>query len=192
REICGVLWEKVRENVEEMISNRKAELSAMSQDLDDHLAVKAGNESTEQKSELLSIVQDVLEAKALESDSKRPVDLGKTIAMSDVSGSMSGTPMFVSIALGILCSEVSHPAYRDLVLTFSERPSWHKLQGCTNIVDKVKSLMRADWGGNTDVYKAMKLILELVRSKGLQPDEIPNLLIISDMQFDEAAGQDPK
>ena len=33
--------------------------------------------------------------------------------MADVSGSMSGMPMLVSIALGILISEVTHPSFKD-------------------------------------------------------------------------------
>jgi hypothetical protein len=45
------------------------------------------------------------------------VNVGKLVPLSDVSGSMGGTPMVVSIALGILISEVNHPAFRDRVLT---------------------------------------------------------------------------
>ena len=65
---------------------------------------------------------------ALSSRSKRPLIteltkvevllwLGKLVALSDVSGSMSGTPMMVSIALGVLISEMASPAFKNKVLT---------------------------------------------------------------------------
>ena len=62
---------------------------------------------------------------------QEPLDLGKIIYMADVSGSMSGTPMSVSIAMGILLSEICHPAFRDLVLTFHKNPTFHDLKGGT-------------------------------------------------------------
>ena len=45
------------------------------------------------------------------------IDLTNTVCMSDVSGSMHGTPMLVSIALGILISEIAPDATRVPVLS---------------------------------------------------------------------------
>jgi hypothetical protein len=42
--------------------------------------------------------------------------------MSDVSGSMYGVPMEVSIAMGIIVSEITHPAFQHMVLTFNTNP----------------------------------------------------------------------
>ena len=112
--------------------------------------------------------------------------------MADVSGSMSGTPMLVSIALGILASEVTHESFRDKVLTFHERPRWHDLSGETSFVQKVLNLAQADWGGSTDFYAAMQLIADVVREKKLGAGEIPDLLVVSDMQFNEAVGHSAK
>ena len=51
------------------------------------------------------------------------VNLGKLVALVDVSGSMSGTPMEAAIALGILVSELAAPTFRDRVLTFESVPT---------------------------------------------------------------------
>ncbi|EKX47188.1 hypothetical protein GUITHDRAFT_94088 [Guillardia theta CCMP2712] len=174
-----------------MIAKRKEELRKNAQDLEDALAAKEANESTGKVSQVLSIVQDALQDKAIASGSSRPVDLGKTIAMCDVSGSMSGVPMFVSIALGILCSELSHPAYKDRVLSFSSEPSWRLLGDCRDFVDKVQHVRESDWGCSTDIYKAMELVLSLVEEKKLSSEDVPNLLIISDMQFNSASDAEP-
>ena len=114
------------------------------------------------------------------------VDTGKLVVMSDVSGSMSGDPMLVSIGMGILVSEICHPAFRDLVLTFSEHPQFHDLSKCPTFCDKVASLARADWGGNTDFEAAMNRIASVVEARRLTQEEIPDMLIVSDMQFDQA------
>jgi hypothetical protein len=53
-------------------------------------------------------------------------------------------------------------------------------------VEKALSLQRADWGGSTDFYKAMHLIADVVRARKLGAGEIPDLLVVSDMQFNEA------
>ena len=115
------------------------------------------------------------------------VTYGNVICLSDVSGSMQGVPMMVSIALGILLSEISHPAFRDMVLTFENIPQWHNLKDCTTFADKVRSLTNASWGGNTNFFNAMLAIIKIIESNNLSQDEIPDYLaIVSDMQFDQA------
>mmetsp|Transcript_61518 Transcript_61518/g.133323 ORF Transcript_61518/g.133323 Transcript_61518/m.133323 type:complete len:423 (-) Transcript_61518:56-1324(-) len=116
-----------------------------------------------------------------------PAALGRLVPLCDVSGSMSGQPMDVAIGLGILCSELTHPAFRDLVLCFSQDAQWHNLGSCTNIVEKVSTLRAAPWGMNTDFYKAMGRILKVVEDNSLRQEDVPNLLVISDMQFDSAS-----
>ena len=101
---------------------------------------------------------------------------------------MSGTPMHVAIALGVLVSEVCHPVFRDKVLTFSGNPTWHQLQPDATFVEKVQSLQSAHWGGSTDFAKAMRKIAELVSAQRLEQHDVPDLLVVSDMQFDEARG----
>jgi len=108
------------------------------------------------------------------------------VALSDVSGSMHGTPMVVSIALGILVSEMSNPAFKNRVLTFEDDPRWHQLPEGASIVEKVNILAEAPWGGSTDLEKALDRIIDVCKAEMLSPEDIPDMIIFSDMQFDEA------
>ena len=116
------------------------------------------------------------------------VNLGKLVALVDVSGSMSGTPMEVAIALGILVSELAAPSFRDRVLTFESVPNWVDLSSHTSIRDKVRACQKAPWGGSTDFEAACERILGAAEAAKLLPDEVPDLIVFSDMQFDEAHG----
>jgi len=112
--------------------------------------------------------------------------LGNKVALMDVSGSMNGTPMEVSIALGILISELTAPAFRDRVITFHEDPSWVVFGKGNTLKQKVRTAMSASWGGSTNFAKAMQMILDVcVRNKVL-PEDVPGLIVLSDMQFDQA------
>lgn len=133
--------------------------------------------------------QDALEGQWI--DLRKSVEkLGsfkKFVVLSDVSGSMSGTPMMVSIALGILISETNDKAFRDRVMTFSEDPSWHDLSKCNNLFEKVQSLAKAKWGGSTNFEAAYELILKQCQKHKVSKENMPDaLLILSDMQFNAA------
>ena len=120
------------------------------------------------------------------SSSDRKVDLGKLVPLSDVSGSMNGTPMDVSIALGILISETTNEAFRNRVLTFESQPSWCSLPPEASIVEKVDILSKASWGNSTNLEAALDRIVEVCEANRLPPEAVPDLIIFSDMQFDQA------
>lgn len=112
------------------------------------------------------------------------------LVMSDVSGSMSCavsgsvTAMDVSIALGLYISERQVGAFKDLVLTFSGNPKFHKVQGA-GIVERIANLAKADWGMSTDINKAFRLIVDTGVANKVPAAEMPKiLLILSDMEFD--------
>jgi len=125
----------------------------------------------------------------IDSKIKRAVDLGQVVPIVDVSGSMQGIPMQVAIALGILVSEVASPAFANRCLTFHSEPSWVEFDPKTTLYDKVIKISAAPWGMNTDFEKATEKILEVAIKAKLKPDEIPDLIVFSDMQFDEASAQ---
>jgi hypothetical protein len=125
---------------------------------------------------------------ALERALPKHVDLGKLVALVDVSASMSGTPMEAAIALGILVSELAAPTFRDRVLTFESVPNWVDLSSHTSIRDKVRACEQAPWGGSTNFEAACERILGAAEAAKLPPDEVPDLIVFSDMQFDEARG----
>ena len=124
------------------------------------------------------------QAKALELGS-----LGKCLVVSDVSGSMecaNGVPMMVSIAMGILASDVLPEPWRGHVITFESTPRWHRVEG-ESLCAKVQSLRRAPWGGSTNLQGVFDLVLHKATEARLPEEEMPErVLIVSDMQFDQA------
>jgi len=112
--------------------------------------------------------------------------LGKMVAMVDVSGSMNGDPLHAAIALGLRIAEKSLLGKR--VLTFSASPQWVNLDGCDNFVSMVKLVQRADWGMNTNFYKALDMILDAIVQNNLMPEDVEDMVltILSDMQIDTA------
>lgn len=115
--------------------------------------------------------------------------LEKMIAMVDTSGSMemdNCVPLYSAIGLGIRVAEKSKLGKR--VLTFSNTPSWINIDenNCKSFVDQVNTIRYADWGSNTDFYKAMELILTQIVKHKLSAEEVEELVLVvfSDMQFD--------
>lgn len=115
---------------------------------------------------------------------------GRLVPLCDVSGSMSGLPMLVSIALGAVLSEVTHESFRDRVLTFESNPKWVSLAQCSTLRDKVRALKDAPWGGSTNFDAAMDLILKQCLAHRVPAEDVPDALVVfSDMQFDSANGR---
>lgn len=108
-----------------------------------------------------------------------------TTAIVDTSSSMDGQPLEVAVALGILvaeCTECTEPK----ILTFSDKPRWHKLTGNT-LQEKVAAMDYSDWGGSTNLRNTFDLILNDAITNKLTPDQVVSTLIIfTDMQFNSA------
>lgn len=114
--------------------------------------------------------------------------LGRAVAMSDFSGSMGGTPMEVSMALGILISEITHPAFRDHFIGFDSNPSWISLTGKNTLKEKVHYAQRFAQGTSTNFQKACDLILTRLIEHKVPAEEAPtDLIVLTDMGFDQAA-----
>ena len=113
------------------------------------------------------------------------------LPMVDVSGSMnsvasgSTTCMDVAVSLGLYISERNEGAFKDAFLTFSESPKLEVLSGDLN--DRFTQLVRGEWGMNTNLESAFRLVLDQAVKHNLAQDQMPDkILILSDMQFDEA------
>jgi hypothetical protein len=120
--------------------------------------------------------------------------LGRSLAMCDFSGSMmsSGlnkdTPFWVSMAMGLLISELTTDEFKDTFLTFDSNPSFHTLTGQT-IVERVASIGNVGKGLSTDFQKAMDCILATLKAKRCRPGQEPkDLIVITDMGWDAACG----
>ena len=134
------------------------------------------------------IKEGVLEgiAKLMSHSDSTTINLGKLVPLVDVSGSMEGIPMIVAISLGILVSELSNPAFRNRFITFHENPTWVSLEGITSLKDKVVKTMAAPWGQSTNFEAALMMILNVAVEKKLVPEEIPDIIVFSDMQLNKA------
>lgn len=114
------------------------------------------------------------------------------LAVVDVSGSMSGIPMAVAIALGIITAEMSQGHFHRNMITFHSEPSWFELKDGP-LSQQVREVMAMPWGCNTDLQKVFQLILTSACNARIPPEEMPRtLFIFSDMQFDQACPQNAK
>jgi len=126
--------------------------------------------------------------KALVEDTRLKGLLKNTIAISDVSGSMLGTPMEVSIALGILIAQCCEGIFGNKIITFSSNPQIQALKG-DNLKELVSFTKNMEWGMNTDLDRVFGLLLNIAKLNNVNEENmIKNIVIISDMQFDSAVG----
>lgn len=135
-------------------------------------------------------IDDVIEEqwKVIIDEASKLGNFENSIVLSDVSGSMTGTPMEVSIALGIIISSLTAEPFKNQIITFHENPTFHHIpDACTTLYDKVKNIENMSWGGTTSFNKVFKLILDRAIKFNLSKDDMPKrLYILSDMQFDVA------
>lgn len=107
------------------------------------------------------------------------------LPVCDVSGSMYGLPMAISVGLGLYISERNTGDFKDAFITFSDVPKLKYLKGDIN--QRIEQLIESDWGMNTNFMAVFKLILDKAIKNNLSQDDLPKtILVISDMEFDEA------
>ncbi|KAI3958103.1 hypothetical protein MKW98_020745 [Papaver atlanticum] len=113
--------------------------------------------------------------------------LTNCLSISDVSRSMSGTPMEVSVALGLLISEMSQQPWKGKLITFSTDPQLHEIKG-DDLKSKTEFIKRMKWGMPTDFQKVFDRILKEAVDGNLKEDQmIKRLFVFSDMEFKEAS-----
>ena len=109
------------------------------------------------------------------------------VIMSDVSYSMSGIAMEACIALSLLFANKLKKPWKNKVLTFDTEPAWFDIPEHMDIVQKIKHLLKAPWGGSTNIGLALDRMLDIAVKNKIKPEDMPSkLLILSDMQFDRA------
>jgi hypothetical protein len=110
----------------------------------------------------------------------------QSLSVIDVSGSMSGQPLEVAIALGLLTAEINEGKWHNRTITFSNTPKWEMVKGRT-LREKVGNLSRAHWEMSTNLEAVFELILSAATSFGCTQEQLPKtLFIFSDMQFNAA------
>jgi hypothetical protein len=108
------------------------------------------------------------------------------LVVADVSGSMYGRPMAVSISLAMYIAERNTAeVWKNKFLTFSERPELQSIVGST-IGKRIDNLSGAAWGMNTDLMAVFKTVLDAGVKNDVPAEDMPSkLIIVSDMQFDQ-------
>ena len=145
----------------------------------------------------------LLEEQWLNNGKQIKASLPPMIPMVDTSGSMgcdNCTPLYYALGLGLRASEKTHPAFRNRILTFSKDPTWVRMNEPPSksnplhpgsFINRISDLSKADWGMNTDFFKAMEMILHTLLKHSVPPTRAKNLVlaVFSDMQIDQAASE---
>lgn len=110
------------------------------------------------------------------------------IVMADTSGSMMGQPILSSLGLAMYFAERNKGAYKDVFMTFDSRPSFVTLKG-DSLFERIKNVKSIN--ANTNLEAGFQLILDVALKNKISNDEMPKaLVIISDMEFDQATRTD--
>lgn len=115
--------------------------------------------------------------------------IGNTLVVVDVSGSMESNvggkveALDVSLGLGMYFAERNTAPFKDMVVSFSERPEMCQLKS-GDIVNNICRMLNMDWGMDTNVKKVFDLVLDTAKKNNCSQEDIPEILIISDMEFD--------
>jgi hypothetical protein len=136
--------------------------------------------------------------KALAQRIKDSGKLESSIAVCDVSGSMTGPifpdqtrPIDSAIGLSLLLAEVTEPPFGGAFITFSECPQVLRVGGPDDkrsLAEKVEYIADSSWSMNTDFEAVFtRLILPMAVNNNLKPEEmVKQIFVFSDMQFDAA------
>ena len=120
-----------------------------------------------------------------------------TLVVADGSGSMTSainsnlTCLDVANALAIYCSERNSGEFKDKYITFSEKPQLVDFTNCKTLMAKLQHASNFNEVANTNIERVFDLVLQTAVDNHMQPEEmVKNILIISDMNFDNAAAGD--
>ena len=98
---------------------------------------------------------------------------GKGLVIADTSGSMHGLPLYVAVSLAMYFAERNNGPFKDVFMTFSMRPCFHRLVG-NNILEKWQNLDQGGWDGNTDLQASFDLILKTAVANRVAQKDMPS------------------
>ena len=120
---------------------------------------------------------------------------GKTfngLAVVDTSGSMTGSnadaPINVAISLGLYCAERAKGPFAGHYVSFSRTPRLIETVGA-DFCDKVKRIYETNLCENTNIEATFDMLLNTAIANHCSQDDLPqNIIVISDMEFDQGTG----
>ena len=120
---------------------------------------------------------------------------GNTIVVADGSGSMTCnvggntgvTALDVANALAIYFAERSSGEFKDKYITFSHRPQLVDFSNAKTLRDKLRIALNHSEIADTNIEATFDLILRTAVNNKMSQEDMPkNILIISDMEFNNA------
>lgn len=109
-----------------------------------------------------------------------------SLVVVDVSPSMNGRPMQMSISVGLYMAERNKGLFHNHFITFSTEPQLVQVKG-KHFCEKVRHIRQANWGGSTNVKAVFDLILNTaIQNRLPQSEMVKKVYIVSDMEFDQA------
>ena len=110
------------------------------------------------------------------------------LAVVDTSASMRGTPIEVAISLGMYCAEKANGPFAGHYVSFSSRPQLIRVEGA-DFCDKVSRIWKTNLCENTNIEATFDMLFNTAIRNHCSQDDLPqNIIIISDMEFDNARG----
>ena len=110
------------------------------------------------------------------------------LCMVDTSGSMHGDPINVATSLGLYCAEKAGGPFANHYISFSSRPQLIECEG-VDFCDKVDRIVRTNLCQNTNIEAAFDMVLNTAIQNHVAQEDMPEtIIVISDMEFDEARG----
>ena len=108
------------------------------------------------------------------------------LVLADVSGSMVGRPMSVSVSLALYFAERNKGIFNNKFMTFTDKPQVVDVVGST-LTQKMRFIESSEWGMSTNLEAAFDAILTAALNSGQGNDGMPKTLyVVSDMEFDQA------
>lgn len=115
------------------------------------------------------------------------------IVVADGSGSMTSTigkthtsALDVANAIAIYFAERLSGEFQNKYITFSGHPQFVDFSGAKTLREKILEALKHDECANTNIEAVFDLLLSVAVNKGYKQEDIPNILVISDMEFDDA------
>lgn len=108
------------------------------------------------------------------------------LVLADVSGSMQGRPMSISVSLALYFAERNKGPFNGYFMSFTDQSRLVQVMG-NSLTEKLRNIERTDWDGSTNIESAFRVILQAAVSSNATIDDMPAVLyVISDMEFNQA------
>ena len=116
------------------------------------------------------------------------------IPVIDGSGSMYGgtisnsglVPANVAMSLGLYLANINKGFWKGQVMSFGGQPRFYQVPTEASFRDQLSIAVKHNDCANTDMESVFDLVLKTAVDNNLRQDEIPGLVIFSDMEFDYA------